>query len=253
MSQPIASEPPVYQVADEDVVFPPVDLYSDEPPLESDLHRKQMELLIHSLECWWQDRQNFYVSGNLTVYYSLNQRKSEDFRGPDFFVVLGTERKERRSWAVWQEDGKLPNVIIEILSSSTAATDRGLKKQIYQDVLRVLNYFWFDPLTFELKGFNLVSGQYQEVQPTEQGWLWSQQLELYLGIYEGRLRFLTPEGQVVLTEAELGREQASLARLQAEQSEQRAEHAEQRASGAEQKAERLAEYLRRQNIDPDSI
>ncbi|MBC8123298.1 MAG: Uma2 family endonuclease, partial [Gemmatimonadaceae bacterium] len=197
--------------------------------------------------------QDFYVSGNLTVYYSLNQRKSEDFRGPDFFVVLGTERRERRSWAVWQEGGKLPNVIVEILSSSTAAIDRGLKKQIYQDVLRVPNYFWFDPITLELKGFNLIAGQYQEVQPTEQGWLWSQQLDLYLSVRENRLRFLTPEGQVVLTEAELGREQASLAHQQAGRAEQRADRAEQRASDAEQKAERLAEYLRRQNIDPDGI
>jgi Uma2 family endonuclease len=108
----------------EDITFPPGDLWSDEPPLESDWHRKQMELLIRSLDWWWE-RQDFY-SGNLTIYYSPNQRKSEDFRGPDFFVVLGA-RRERKSWVVWQEDGKYPNVIVEILSDTTATIDKGLK------------------------------------------------------------------------------------------------------------------------------
>ena len=147
----------------EEIAFPPGDLWSDEPPLESDWHRKQMELLIRSLEGWWQERQNFYVSGNLTICYSPNQRKSEDFRGPDFFVVLGAERRERKSWVVWQEEGKYPNVIVEILSDSTAAIDKGLKKQIYQDTFRTPDYFWFDPETLEFKGFHLVDGQYHEL------------------------------------------------------------------------------------------
>jgi hypothetical protein len=71
-----------------------------------------------------------------TIYYSPNQLKSEDFRGPDFFVVLGAEKKERKSWVVWQEDGKYPNVIVELLSDSTASVDRGLKKEIYQNTFR---------------------------------------------------------------------------------------------------------------------
>jgi Uma2 family endonuclease len=35
-----------------DVIFPPGDLYSDEPPWETDLHLRQMILLIQCLE-WW--------------------------------------------------------------------------------------------------------------------------------------------------------------------------------------------------------
>lgn len=100
----------------EDIVFPPGDLASNEPPLESDLHREQIDLLIRLLRWFWKDRQDYYVSGNLTVYYSPNQKKSEDFRGPDFFVVLRADPKPRKSWAVWQENGQYPNVIIELLS-----------------------------------------------------------------------------------------------------------------------------------------
>ena len=186
----------------EDVIFPPGDLLSDEPPLETDLHRLQMTLLIQCLEWVWRDHNDFYASGNITIYYSPRQRKSEQFRGPDFFVVLGSERKPRKSWVVWEEDGKYPNVIVEILSPKTADTDRGLKKQIYQDIFRTPNYFWFDPETLEFKGFEWIAGRYQELQPSSEGWLWSQQLELYLGIHESKLRFFTVDRQLITTPQE---------------------------------------------------
>lgn len=73
----------------EEIVFPPSDLWSDEPPLESDLHRLQMQLLIDSLNWLWCDspnsdrfasRDDFYASGNLTIYYNPEQIKSRDFR-----------------------------------------------------------------------------------------------------------------------------------------------------------------------------
>jgi Uma2 family endonuclease len=214
---------------EEDVIFPPGDIDSDEPPLESELHLRQIMLLIQCLEMWWQNRQDFYACGNLTVYYSPRQRKSELFRGPDFFVVLGTERKPRRSWVVWQEDGKYPNVIVEILSSKTAKTDRGLKKQIYQDTFRTPDYFWFDPESLEFKGFHLLDGCYEELQPNVDGWLWSQQLELYLGVRESHLRFFSPEGQLIPTPEEMAQQE----RQQKEQAEQQRQQAEQQVAEME--------------------
>ncbi|MBD2206178.1 Uma2 family endonuclease [Calothrix sp. FACHB-1219] len=226
----------------DDVIFPKGDLYSDEPPLETDLHRLQMTLLIQCLELLWRNRNDFYASGNITIYYSPRQRKSEDFRGPDFFVVLGTERKPRKSWVLWEEDGKYPNVIIELLSDSTALTDKGLKKQIYQDTFRTPEYFWFDPQNLEFAGFVLVGGKYQAIEANSDGWLWSQQLELYLGIEQEKLRFFTAEGQLVVTPQEL-----------AEQEEQRAEQEKQRAEQEKQRSDRLAAKLRELGIDPDTI
>jgi Uma2 family endonuclease len=156
----------------DEIIVPESDLWSDEPPLESNLHLRQIILLIQSLEWLWQDRNDFFAAGNLTIYYNPEQRKSSDFRGSDFFVVLGTARKlERKSWVVWQEGGKYPDVIVEILSNSTAAMDRGEKKQIYQDIFRTPDYFWFAPETLEFQGFRLVEGQYQAIEPTAQGWL----------------------------------------------------------------------------------
>jgi len=89
-----------------EIIFPKSDLLSDEPPMETELHLRQLMLLIQSLELLWKDRQDFYAFGNLTIYYSPNQRKSEYFRGPDFFVVLGVARKPRKSWVVWEEESQ---------------------------------------------------------------------------------------------------------------------------------------------------
>jgi Uma2 family endonuclease len=211
-----------------DVIFPPSDLYSDEPPLESELHLEQIMLLLKCLKWLWRDRKDFYAAGNLTIYYSPYQRKSEDFRGPDFFVVRGCEQRTRKSWVVWEEHGKYPNVIVEILSESTANTDKGLKKTIYQDTFRTPDYFWFDPYTLEFAGFHLVDGEYQPLQANAQGHLWSQQLGLYLGIHEGLLRLFTANGQLVPTPEETAEQET-------------------------QRAERLAAKLRELNIDPDMI
>lgn len=43
MSQPLAATSSLPDVT-EGIIFPPSDLYSDEPPLESDRHREQIEL-----------------------------------------------------------------------------------------------------------------------------------------------------------------------------------------------------------------
>ena len=186
-----------------EIIFPAGEFWSNEPPLESNLHLQQIILLIKSLEWFWQQRDNYFAAGNLTIYYSPNQKKSEDFRGPDFFVVLGTTRNpNRRSWVVWQEGGKYPNVIIEILSESTAQVDREEKKQIYQNIFRTPDYFWFDPESLEFEGFTLIGGEYQPIEAQERGWLWSEQLGLYLGIYEKQLRYFSSKGELVPTPEE---------------------------------------------------
>ncbi|GAB4478389.1 MAG: Uma2 family endonuclease [Elainellaceae cyanobacterium] len=222
-------------LADElEISLPPTELWSDEPPLESDFHRDQIDLLIRLLKRYWADRTDFYATGNLTIYYSEDKITTRDFRGPDFFVVLDTELKERKSWVVWAEAGKYPNVIIEILSKSTAAVDKGTKKELYQNTFRTPEYFWLDPKTLELSGFRLMAGTYQPIEPAG-GKLWSEQLALYLGIANQRLRFFTPDGALILS---------------AEEAE---EQERQRAEQEHQRAERLAAKLRELGIDPSQL
>jgi len=195
---------------DDDIIFPPGNLWSEEPNLESYLHLQQILLLMKCIDWLWRDRNDYFAAGNLTIYFSQNKIRTEDFRGPDFFVVLNTEKKPRRSWSIWDEDGKYPNVIVELLSPSTAANDRGLKKQLYQDTFRTFDYFWFDPHTLEFAGFHLVDGKYQPLEPNSQGCLWSQQLELFLGVYNSQLRFFTADGKLVATPEEIAIEAQNL-------------------------------------------
>jgi Uma2 family endonuclease len=77
--------------------------YDDGMPMESERHVLQLQWLLDPLRRFWADRQDVYVGGNMFVYFSLEQVRHQDFRGPDFFAVLGVPKRERKSWVVWQE------------------------------------------------------------------------------------------------------------------------------------------------------
>jgi Uma2 family endonuclease len=176
-------------------------LGSEEPEMESSLHYLQAVILVTCLEWLWRGRDDFFIGANLTVYFSRQQIKNRDFRGPDFFLVKNTPRQPRRSWVVWEEDGKYPDLIIELLSESTTVTDRTVKRELYQNRFRTPEYFWFDPETLEFVGLRLVSSQYQDI-PTQPCGLWSEVLELYLNIFDGQLRFFSGTGELVPTPQE---------------------------------------------------
>jgi Uma2 family endonuclease len=210
-------------------------LLSDEPEMESSLHYTQLLLLVTCLEWLWQDRTDFFLGANLTIYFSREQLKHRDYRGPDLFLVKNTEKRPRASWTVWEEGGQYPNIIIELLSPSTEAVDRGLKKALYQDRFRTPEYFWFGPYNLELQGFRLSESRYEAIAPTPQGWLWSQELGLYLGLHDQRLRYFTAAGELVPTP-----EEAAKAEMQ-------------RAEAEAQRADGMARYLRSLGLDPDHL
>lgn len=213
----------------------PTDLYSDEPPLETKFHLKQIIILLSCLEWLWKDRGDFFAAANMTVYYNSKKIKTRDFRGPDFFVVRDTDpRQDRKSWVLWEEDGKYPNFIVEILSDSTAQVDRTTKKELYQDIWRVPEYFWFDPFTLEFEGFSLVNGAYQPIAKDNANRCWSQQLGLYLGLHNNQLRYFSQSGELIPTPEEA------------------AEDASQQAETAKAEAEALKQKLRSLGVDPDA-
>jgi Uma2 family endonuclease len=251
----------------------------DGVPMETERHKKQMDLLIDSLEPWLGERG--YVSGNMFVYFSLKQLKNADFRGPDVFVTLGLGNQERKSWVVWEE-GKSPDVVIELLSESTATEDKTTKKDIYQNQLKVAEYFWFDPFNpDDFHGFKLNRGVYEELPFSNNGFL-SQQLGLKLihwhGLYKKVkatwLRWATLDGNLLLLpveieaqraeveaqrakaeaqRAEVEAQRAEQERQQKEQALQRVEQERQQKEQALQRAAQLAEILRKQGIDPDQF
>jgi Uma2 family endonuclease len=193
-------------------ILPKVELIEDDgEPMESDWHVKQMVLLIDCVDQHFRDRDDFYVGGNMFVYFSEEQARYRDFRGPDFFFVSDTTRNPlRHYWCVWQEGGRTPDAVIELSSPSTIDVDHGEKKRIYEKKLKVGDYFCYDPDTRQLEGWTLASKRYQPLKPNEKGWLWSEELELWLGVWNGKvgrfddtwLRFFDRDGQLVLSENE---------------------------------------------------
>jgi Uma2 family endonuclease len=214
----------------------------DGEPMETQRHKMQMDLLIEVLYPWLEQRDNGYVGGNMFVYYSSQQLKNQDFRGPDFFAVLDVPKGERKSWVVWDE-GKAPDVIIELLSESTAQQDKTIKKLIYQNQMRIPEYFWYDPFApDDWQGFQLVGGFYQALNLINDHYV-SEKLNLALvrwsGDYEGVeavwLRWVTLDGKLLPTKSE------------------RLRQAEDREEQAQAQAEKLAAKLREMGINPDNL
>ncbi len=223
----------------------PKDLPSEDGEnMESPWHRNQMQILIHVLEFHWRDRKDFYCGGNMFIHFSEKRLRNEDFRGPDFFVVLGAEHDRPRDyWAIWEEDGKYPDLIIELLSPTTATEDLTTKKAIYEQTFRTPEYFCLDPDGFSLKGWRL-SGHYRTIKTGKDRRMWSETLQLFLGTWHGNfdgltadyLRFFDAEGQMLPTPGE-----AATARADAEA--ERADAEAKRADAAEEELERLRNEL----------
>jgi Uma2 family endonuclease len=219
----------------------------DGEPLESDWHVLQIHLLIELVYQHWKPRTDFFAGGNMVIYYSLEQARSVIegrplYKGPDFFVVKGVDgTKPRKSWIVWEEGGKYPDVIIDLTSPTTARKDKEENLRLYAEVFGVSEYFWYDPDKDELRGYRLVDGVYEPLEADERGWLWSAQLEAYVGVWEGVywgrrrrwVRLWDREGHLVLTAGE------------------EAERERQRAEQERQRAEQLAQRLRELGVDPD--
>jgi len=150
---------------------------------------------------------------------------------------------------VWEE-GKGPEVVIELLSRSNQNKDRTTSYEIYQQWLQVPEYFWFDPLNpSEWRGFRLRGGQYEAIVPDEQGRLWSEELKVWLGVHDRWLRLYDREGNFILTgDEEAAQAQAELAqeRVAREAAEAHAVQTERRAAELEAELARLKAKLESQ-------
>lgn len=173
-----------------DVVYPTGD---GEPMAETPTHRDNMIGLIDVLRTRFRRDPDVYVSGNMFIYYVPGRKRRHV--APDVFVVLGVPDRDREAYFVWEE-GKGPDIVFELTSPSTEDEDLGKKFLLYQDTLRVREYFLFDPLDQYLKpslqGFRLIEGRYEPIRPVE-GRLRSEVLGLHVGREGKFLRLHDPE------------------------------------------------------------
>jgi Uma2 family endonuclease len=218
---------------------------SDGRPMgETDLHRCQMFDAIETLKLFFAGRQ-VYVTGNLLLCYRPGNRRKHV--SPDVMVVKGIEPRERENYLPWVE-GKGPDVVIEVTSASTRDEDEDEKAEIYRDIIRVKEYFLFDPraeyLSPPLQGFRWVDGRYVPIELVD-GRLPSLELGLHLEKQESTLRFFDPSaGEVLLTPNER-RERAEEAQRLAEEARRQAEEARRQAAAENELMRREIESLKK--------
>jgi Uma2 family endonuclease len=205
------------------------------PMAETDKHRREMNATIEALTDYFRNTPNVYVAGNLLLYYEEGNPSASV--APDVFVVKGVPKGDRRTYKLWEE-GKAPNVVIEITSRSTRSEDVGVKRGIYA-MLGVTEYFLYDPLEEylepALQGFRLIDGGYVRITPDVPGELHSRVLGLDVQIVDDELRLFDPHtGKVLLTPTEAqeaarieaAARHAAEAKVQAEATARRAAEAE---------------------------
>ncbi len=219
--------------------LPPNDPYPDsdgKPVAETPEHRDNLFDLIYLLRGWFRTDPQVYVSGNMFLYYVEGDPRRHV--SPDVFVVRGIPAaRRRRRYLLWEEK-KGPDAAIELTSPSTRHEDLVEKFHLYQDVLKIPEYFLFDPFTEyldpPLQGYRLRKGRYGRIRPV-QGRLPSRVLGLHLDRDDWRLRLYDPATRRWLPTPEEERE-----------ARREAEAARRREAAALRKAEAEIERLRRE-------
>ncbi len=138
----------------------------------------------------------------------------------------------------------MPFLVVELLSPGTEQEDLGktlrevnqppTKWEVYERILRVPYYVIYDRYENHLRAFQLQGTSYEAISLIENRF-WLQELELGLGLWQGTyqqttglwLRWYNAAGWVPTSK--------------------------EKAEQERQRADRLAEYLRSQGIDPDSL
>jgi Uma2 family endonuclease len=200
-------------VASESASYPTSD---GRPMAETDLLRDLMVALIKTLQARYAADRMVYISGNLLLFYVPGNKRKHV--APDVFVVLGVAKRQRDNYLVWEE-GKGPDFVLELTSSSTRREDTAKKFELYRDVLKVREYFLFNPkgdyLKPQLQGYRLDEGEYVPVEPV-QGRLPSDVVGLHLEQYGSDLKLYDPATRQWLLAPEEKFAEETLARQRAE-------------------------------------
>ncbi len=180
-----------------EVIYPPSD---GEPMAKTELHRNLMMDLIAMLCAHFANDPMVYVSGNMMMDYV--DGNADYCVSPDVFVTRGIPRLPmRETYKIWVE-GKAPDVVIEVTSKWTARVDQRQKFALYRDVLKIPEYFLFDPLEktlagASLNGYRLIEDAYRLIEPVN-GRVTSEGLGLELEVSGTRLRLFDPGRGVYL-------------------------------------------------------
>ncbi len=220
------------------VVYPESD---GQPMAETPRHQQVMIDCMNVLRRHFYKIPEVYIGGNMLLYYEEgNPRKSVS---PDVFMVRGVSKKELRVYKTWEQHPTL-DFVLEVASPSAVRKDLGEKKELYANVLKVREYYIYDPyheVEPSFIGFRLVGGMYEEIEFVNDR-LVSEQLGLELGEHEDTLRLYDPMNGTWLPTSD---ERADAAEARAEGEARARQVAEARAAAAETELAELRAVLER--------
>jgi Uma2 family endonuclease len=199
--------------AKREVVYPTRD---GKPMAETDTHRDLGIYVIEALKAHFVDDPTVYVSGNNFIFWEEGNPAARI--SPDAYVVFGAGMRKRDSFMAWREGDRLPDVVFEFTSRKTRREDTDRKWPLYEQTLRVPEYFLFDPtgdyLKPRLQGYRLEGGQYVPLELVD-GRFHSERLGLDLVQQGTDLRLYDPARQRwLLTPGEQARELEVVTRAQ---------------------------------------
>ena len=92
---------------------------------ENDWQRVAIINASETLDMYYRDRPNVYVSADLLIYYEEGDPAKAV--APDVFVVFGAAKRPRMVYKLWEEP-KAPDFVLEVASGSTWKQDRERKR-----------------------------------------------------------------------------------------------------------------------------
>lgn len=221
---------------------------SDDTPVDNELQDLIPGLLKLILGQVWKNRMDWFFGVDMGIYYDPDKPAIV----PDGFLSLGVERildeELRLSYVLWEEDNRVPLLVLEVVSK-TYRGEYTKKKNMYAQI-GVLYYAVYSSLRRRrppLEIYRLINDEYvlQSGNP-----LWMPEIGLGLGrergLYQGIVRewlyWYDQEGNRFLTPDE-----------RIEQAQQRAEQAEQQLAQEQLLKEELLAKLQKRGIDPNTL
>lgn len=246
----------------------------DETPVDNIFSEQQQRLLVDvlrsSADDWNPNKTPFLAMANVGIFASLRSPAIVPDVLLSMNVDLPRDEDERvdyatlRSYFSW-EFGKLPDVVVEIVSNRKGKEMQKKRKEYEQ--MHIPYYIVYDPfaeLSKEMNGqalhiYALRNGTYQKM---DDFWLEGVGIgvRVWEGLYEGNraewLRWCDERGKVFPTGVERILEVTSRAdeeKSRAEAEKQRADSLDTALSAERDRAERLAERLRALGISLDEV
>jgi Uma2 family endonuclease len=230
---------------------------SDETPVDSEIQERIPSLLHFILAELFADRSDWFFGMDMAIYYHPDLPPVV----PDGFLSIGVDSvKEdnenlRSSYVLWEENGILPQLVIEVVSKNYRG-EYNTKKDLYEQI-GVLYYAVYNPIRkrkASLEIYRLVNGKYLPVIGNP---VWMPEIGLGIGkeryTHHGRNRewmfWYDEDGKRYLTPQEV----AAQERQQAIEFKNQADEFKSQVESEQARSQRLADRLRELGINPDDI